>query len=101
MELGEFYQFFQVQEYGRGAWKMCIRDRKVHVHVIAKQESQKPCNCADEGFNNEIFLDSGQGFGKFADACVAVMPQFIDVRPEAGGFPQEERHQDQNQGRCV
>ena len=21
MELGEFYQFFQVQEYGRGAWK--------------------------------------------------------------------------------
>jgi len=21
MELGAFYQFFQVQEYGRGAWK--------------------------------------------------------------------------------
>ena len=74
------------------------QQRKVHVHVIAKQESQKPCNCADEGFNNEIFLDSGQGLGEFADACVAVMPQFIDVRPEAGGFPQEESHQDQNQG---
>ena len=74
------------------------QQRKVHVHVIAKQESQKPCNCADEGFNNEIFLNSGQGLGEFADACVAVMPQFIDVRPEAGGFPQEESHQDQNQG---